>query len=112
MTGATVVIRGGIRHRTVDGGVAGWTWPLRAPPSSILSDETIEVPKGATVLEAGGCLVGPGLVDLHTHLRQPGHEEAETVEFGARAATLGGYTARAGHAQHHADHRQRLLVAP
>ena len=45
------------------------------------------------MLDAGGCLVGPGLVDLHTHLRQPGREEAETVETGARAAALGGYTA-------------------
>jgi len=45
------------------------------------------------VLDAGGCLVCPGLVDLHAHLRQPGREEAETVETGARAAALGGYTA-------------------
>ncbi|HPG13587.1 MAG TPA: dihydroorotase [Microthrixaceae bacterium] len=45
------------------------------------------------VLDAGGCLVTPGLVDLHTHLREPGREEAETVESGARAAALGGYTA-------------------
>ena len=45
------------------------------------------------VLDAGGCLVSPGLVDLHAHLRQPGREEAETVETGARAAALGGYTA-------------------
>jgi dihydroorotase len=44
-------------------------------------------------LDAGGCIVAPGLVDLHTHLRQPGREEAETVETGARAAALGGYTA-------------------
>jgi dihydroorotase len=54
---------------------------------------SIDAPKGATVLDAGGCLVGPGLVDLHTHLRQPGREEAETIETGARAAALGGYTA-------------------
>ena len=53
----------------------------------------LAVPAGATVLDAGGCLVGPGLVDLHTHLREPGREEAETVETGARAAALGGYTA-------------------
>ncbi len=46
-----------------------------------------------TVLDASGCIVGPGLVDLHTHLRQPGKEEAETIETGARAAALGGYTA-------------------
>ncbi len=45
------------------------------------------------VLDAGGALVSPGLVDLHTHLREPGREEAETVETGARAAALGGYTA-------------------
>jgi len=48
---------------------------------------------GALVLDAGGALVAPGLVDLHTHLREPGREEAETVETGARAAALGGYTA-------------------
>ncbi len=48
---------------------------------------------GAQVLDASGCLVAPGLVDLHTHLREPGKEEAETVETGARAAALGGYTA-------------------
>ncbi len=45
------------------------------------------------VLDANGCLVTPGLVDLHTHLRQPGREQAETIESGSRAAALGGYTA-------------------
>jgi dihydroorotase len=55
--------------------------------------ESIDAPRGARVLDAAGCLVGPGLVDLHTHLRQPGREEAETIETGARAAALGGYTA-------------------
>jgi len=53
----------------------------------------LAVPRGATVLEADGCLVSPGLVDLHTHLRQPGAEDSETVETGARAAALGGFTA-------------------
>jgi dihydroorotase len=47
---------------------------------------------GDQVLDAGGCVVAPGLVDLHTHLRQPGREEAETVETGSRAAALGGFT--------------------
>jgi dihydroorotase len=51
------------------------------------------VPAGTVVLDASGCMVGPGLVDLHAHLRQPGREEAETVETGGRAAALGGYTA-------------------
>ena len=45
------------------------------------------------VLDCDGCVVAPGLVDLHTHLRQPGREEAETVETGSRAAALGGFTA-------------------
>ncbi|RMH71287.1 MAG: dihydroorotase, partial [Actinomyces sp.] len=45
------------------------------------------------VLDASGCLVAPGFVDLHAHLREPGREEAETVETGARGAALGGYTA-------------------
>ncbi|MGB3054871.1 MAG: dihydroorotase [Acidimicrobiales bacterium] len=44
-------------------------------------------------LDAAGCIVAPGLVDVHTHLREPGKEEAETVETGARGAALGGYTA-------------------
>ncbi len=48
---------------------------------------------GDRELDAGGCIVGPGLVDLHAHLREPGKEEAETVETGARAAARGGFTA-------------------
>jgi dihydroorotase len=48
---------------------------------------------GAEVLDAGGLVALPGLVDLHTHLREPGREDAETVETGSRAAALGGYTA-------------------
>ena len=55
--------------------------------------EGLDVPAGRRVLDAGGCIVAPGLVDLHTHLREPGREEAETVESGTRAAALGGYTA-------------------
>jgi dihydroorotase len=54
---------------------------------------SIEPSRRARVLDCAGCVVGPGLVDLHAHLRQPGREEAETVESGARAAALGGYTA-------------------
>ena len=44
-------------------------------------------------IDASGCVVSPGLVDLHAHLREPGKEEAETVDSGSRAAALGGYTA-------------------
>src|SRR5687768_1020194 len=48
---------------------------------------------GDRTVDCGGCVVSPGLVALHTHLRQPGREEAETIETGSRAAALGGYTA-------------------
>jgi len=48
---------------------------------------------GDEVLEAAGCVLLPGLVDLHTHLREPGREDAETVETGTLSAALGGFTA-------------------
>ncbi|MGW6571477.1 dihydroorotase [Streptomyces sp. NPDC054945] len=49
--------------------------------------------EGATVIEAEGQILLPGLVDLHTHLREPGREDSETVLTGTRAAASGGYTA-------------------
>ena len=45
------------------------------------------------VIDAEGLVALPGLVDIHTHLRQPGGEDAETVFTGTRAAAVGGYTA-------------------
>jgi dihydroorotase len=55
--------------------------------------EHLDAGKGTTVLDASGCVVTPGLVDLQVHFREPGREEAENVESGARAAALGGCTA-------------------
>src|SRR5690606_3612620 len=53
----------------------------------------ITPPDGAEVIEADGQVLLPGFVDLHTHLREPGREDAETVATGSEAAALGGYTA-------------------
>jgi dihydroorotase len=49
--------------------------------------------RGADVLDADGLVALPGLVDLHTHLREPGREDAETIASGSAAAAVGGYTA-------------------
>ncbi len=72
-----------------------------APADIVLSDGLVrEVAgagkadtTGATVIDGAGLVVLPGLVDLHTHLREPGREDAETVHTGSRAAALGGFTA-------------------
>ncbi|MGW6059144.1 dihydroorotase [Streptomyces sp. NPDC055189] len=74
---------------------------LGGEPQDVLIDgETIlEVATGieagddVTVVEAEGKILLPGLVDLHTHLREPGREDSETVLTGTRAAASGGYTA-------------------
>lgn len=55
--------------------------------------EVADAPADAERIDADGLLALPGLVDLHTHLREPGREDAETVGSGTRAAARGGYTA-------------------
>ncbi len=49
--------------------------------------------KDCEVIDVRGKLVTPGLIDIHTHLREPGHEYKETIETGCRAAAHGGFTA-------------------
>jgi dihydroorotase len=73
---------------------------LGAEPTDLLLRDGLVVAVGpgldapdAQVVDADGLIALPGLVDLHTHLREPGREDAETVESGSRAAALGGYTA-------------------
>jgi dihydroorotase len=58
-------------------------------------DVAPDLPRGEddVSLDAAGCIVSPGFVDLHVHLREPGDEEAETIETGTRAAARGGFTA-------------------
>ena len=49
--------------------------------------------EGARIIDASKSVLLPGLVDLHTHLREPGKEDAETVESGSQAGVKGGFTA-------------------
>src|SRR6185437_7812861 len=51
------------------------------------------IPDGAIVVDCAGCVVSPGFVDVHCHLREPGREDVETIATGARAAAAGGFTA-------------------
>lgn len=60
--------------------------------SEIGGANTLE-PGASEILETSGLQLLPGLVDLHTHLREPGREDAETVRSGSAAAALGGFTA-------------------
>ncbi len=88
---AAVVIRGGT---VIDAsGSRSADVLLQDGVIATVGSKVSSVPAGTVVLDASGCVVAPGLVDLHAHLRQPGREEAETVATGARAAALGGYTA-------------------
>ncbi len=69
-----------------------------APADVLIRDGKIEAvgkglkTDGVPVLNAAGCIVAPGFIDMHVHLREPGIEHAETIETGARAAAAGVFT--------------------
>ena len=84
---ATTVLKGG---RVIDG--TGERTPTSSSATTAASRRWAPTSAPTAPSTPAGCIVSPGLVDLHSHLRQPGQEEAETIETGARAAALGGYT--------------------
>jgi dihydroorotase len=90
----------------MDGNGASASWiirgaqPLGGPATDLLVRDGVITEMGAglsaagaTEFDAAGLVALPGLVDLHTHLREPGREDAETVLTGTAAAAMGGYTA-------------------
>jgi dihydroorotase len=86
----SLLITGGriIDHRGERGG------DVRVADGYVVDVDAELVPQGDDqVIDASGLVVSPGFVDLHVHLREPGREEAETIETGSRAAALGGFTA-------------------
>ncbi len=54
--------------------------------------ENLDASGGAAEYDASGCIVSPGFIDMHVHLREPGFEHSETIETGSRAAAAGGFT--------------------
>lgn len=85
ITGGTLIDPANGRHEAADLLLAGGRVArVAAPGAAGDADETVD---------ATGCWVVPGLIDMHTHLREPGYEYKETVLTGAQAAVAGGFTA-------------------
>ena len=81
-----IVIRGG----TIIDATGSRTEDIAVVDRSIVA--AADAPTSSLVIDAAGCVVSTGLVDLHAHLGEPGDEAAETMQSGGRAAVLGGFT--------------------
>jgi dihydroorotase len=97
VSGSRLVIAGGtivdpVSRRAAPGDllVEDGRIAVSGPPGSLAEAE-----RGANRIDAHGLLVLPGLVDMHVHLREPGHEYKETIQTGVQAALAGGFTSLA-----------------
>ncbi len=95
----------GLRDIVIEGEtISGIYEPGRDAASGLLSDENVRV------IDAGGKVVAPGLVDPHVHFRDPGFTYKEDIETGARAAARGGFTSviMMGNTKPHMDNAETI----
>ncbi len=89
---STLLVRGATRY-AADGPAAGEAGDVLVRDGVVVEVGDVTAPADAEVIDADGLVLLPGLVDIHTHLREPGREDAETVASGSAAAATGGFTA-------------------
>ncbi len=88
----------GVKYLIKNGHVIDPAGRIDGSNDVLISDGRIEkvgadlAEKADATIDAKGCIVAPGLVDMHAHLREPGREDKETVASGTRAALRGGFT--------------------
>ncbi|MEN9804324.1 MAG: dihydroorotase [Actinomycetota bacterium] len=112
MTAGSVSIRGGRVVDCTSTDDRGRAVDLRVENGVIthVVESGASLPESDTTLDAAGCVVTSGLVDLHVHLREPGREESETIETGSRAAARGGFTAVVAMPNTEPPHDSRIVV--
>jgi dihydroorotase len=112
MTGTSVSILGGRVVDCTSTDDHGRSVDLRIENGVIthVVESGAALPASDATLDAAGCIVTSGLVDLHVHLREPGREESETIETGSRAAARGGFTAVVAMPNTEPPHDSRVVV--